>query len=84
MSVWGSYHGETLGALAVTDVAIFRRTYDALIQQPILIASPACADPLQQEAQMAVALTAVEKALQAQAHEISALILEPLVQAVVA
>lgn len=77
----GSYHGETLGALAVTDVAIFRRTYDALIQQPILIASPACADPLQQEAQMAVALTALEKVLQAQAHEISALILEPLVQA---
>ena len=77
----GSYHGETLGALAVTDVAIFRSTYDALIQKPILIASPACAAVTEQPAQMQVALDALEHTLKTQASSIAALILEPLVQA---
>lgn len=77
----GSYHGETLGALAVTDVAIFRSTYDALIQAPILVASPACANPQEQPMRMQAALCELENTLQTHAHEISALILEPLVQA---
>ena len=77
----GSYHGETLGALGVTDVAIFRSTYSDLIQQAVLISSPACADPQQQEANLQIALAELEAVLQTQAAEISALILEPLVQA---
>lgn len=77
----GSYHGETLGALGVTDVAIFRSTYSDLIQQAILIPSPACADPQQQESNLQIALAGLEAILQTQAAEISALILEPLVQA---
>ncbi len=77
----GSYHGETLGALAVTDVAIFRSTYDALIQKPVLIASPACADPAEQNARMAASLAELEAVLAEQSEQIAALILEPLVQA---
>ncbi len=77
----GSYHGETLGALGVTDVAIFRATYSDLIAQAILIASPACADVRQQQESMHAALAALEQVLQTQADEICALILEPLVQA---
>src|SRR5580765_5954207 len=33
VSLEGSYHGETLGALAVTDVAIFRDTYARLLMR---------------------------------------------------
>ena len=33
MSLAGGYHGETLGALAVTDVALFRDTYAPLLNR---------------------------------------------------
>ena len=36
----GSYHGETVGALAVTDVALFRDAYGPLLQQAHVVASP--------------------------------------------
>ena len=32
VSLEGSYHGETLGALSVTDVALFRETYEPLLR----------------------------------------------------
>ena len=34
------YHGETLGALAVTDVAIFREAYGSLLQDVYTVTSP--------------------------------------------
>lgn len=40
VSLGGSYHGETLGALAVTDVAIFRDAYGALLQNNIVLNFP--------------------------------------------
>lgn len=40
VSLNGSYHGETLGALAVTDVAIFRDAYGALLQNNIVLEFP--------------------------------------------
>jgi adenosylmethionine-8-amino-7-oxononanoate aminotransferase len=40
VSVAGSYHGETLGALAVTDVPIFRDTYAPLIRGAATAPSP--------------------------------------------
>ncbi|PSJ23913.1 adenosylmethionine--8-amino-7-oxononanoate aminotransferase BioA, partial [Streptosporangium nondiastaticum] len=36
----GSYHGETLGALSVSDVALYRATYAPLLLEPILMPSP--------------------------------------------
>ena len=38
--VSGSYHGETLGALAVTDVPLFRKAYGALLQGVHVVPSP--------------------------------------------
>ena len=35
-----SYHGETLGALSVTDVALFREAYAGLLKSVHIIASP--------------------------------------------
>src|ERR1700710_2113524 len=36
----GGYHGETIGALAVTDVAIFRDAYGPLLQRAHVVTSP--------------------------------------------
>jgi adenosylmethionine-8-amino-7-oxononanoate aminotransferase len=70
VSFAGSYHGETLGALAVTDVAIFRDAYGPLLNHNLIAPFPA--DD--------AALDALETLIAAQHHEIAALIVEPLVQ----
>lgn len=69
------YHGETIGALAVTDVAVFRDAYDPLLMRAHTVESPD--SRLGNEAQAIEAL----RELLAQRHgEIAALIVEPLVQ----
>ncbi len=68
----GGYHGETIGALAVTDVAIFRDAYGPLLNNNLLIPSPA--DGIDESA------AALEKLLDTRHNEIAALIVEPLVQ----
>jgi adenosylmethionine---8-amino-7-oxononanoate aminotransferase len=40
VSLRGSYHGETLGALAVTDVPLFKDTYAPLVMRSSQVASP--------------------------------------------
>src|SRR5271169_3427189 len=40
ISLENSYHGETLGALSVTDVALFKDAYGALVQQNATVPSP--------------------------------------------
>lgn len=37
-----SYHGETLGALAVGDVSLYKETYEPLLMQVITVPSPDC------------------------------------------
>src|SRR5262249_55192946 len=44
VSLEGGYHGETVGALGVTDVAIFRDAYAPLLHESILAPFPS-ADP---------------------------------------
>ncbi|MBT9475225.1 adenosylmethionine--8-amino-7-oxononanoate transaminase [Polaromonas sp.] len=77
------YHGETLGALAVTDVAVFRDAYDPLLMRSHQVMSPDARQALPGESATDVALRAAAalEALLAERHEhIAALILEPLVQ----
>jgi adenosylmethionine-8-amino-7-oxononanoate aminotransferase len=78
-----SYHGETLGALSVTDVAIFKDTYEPLLRQGIQVPSPDWRMAETGESPEAYALRCAE-ALEVQValhhQEIAALILEPLVQ----
>ncbi|QIM53114.1 adenosylmethionine--8-amino-7-oxononanoate transaminase [Hydrogenophaga crocea] len=71
------YHGETLGALAVTDVALFRDAYDPLLLRAHVVASP---DSRAGPAQEAAALRELERLLQRRHDQIAALIVEPLVQ----
>ncbi len=77
------YHGETLGALAVTDVAIFRDAYDPLLMRSHQVMSPDArqAAPGETAADVAARAAADLEALLDQRHaHIAALILEPLVQ----
>lgn len=77
------YHGETLGALAVTDVAVFRDAYDPLLMRSHQVMSPDARQAAEGETAGEVAARAAHdlRALLAQRHErIAALIVEPLVQ----
>ncbi len=78
-----SYHGETLGALAVGDVALYKETYQPLLMEVITAPSPDCfeRDPGESCEEHALRRFAeIETILRAQADEISAVIVEPLVQ----
>ncbi|MBO9663882.1 MAG: adenosylmethionine--8-amino-7-oxononanoate transaminase [Dokdonella sp.] len=83
VALTGGYHGETLGALSVTDVALYRETYAPLLLEPIFAPSPDAyaADPGESAADCAGrALRALRAILERQAREVSAVIVEPLVQ----
>jgi adenosylmethionine-8-amino-7-oxononanoate aminotransferase len=80
IAIEGGYHGETLGALAVTDVALYRDTYAPLLHAPRFVESPAPRPgetPLQAARRAADALDAL---LVRHAHDTCAVIVEPLVQ----
>jgi len=77
------YHGETLGALAVTDVALFRDAYAPLLRRNTTVRSPDArrASPGTAAREHALAAADALEAVLAQDHaSIAALILEPLVQ----
>ncbi|QKE41823.1 MAG: adenosylmethionine--8-amino-7-oxononanoate transaminase [Ferrovum myxofaciens] len=71
------YHGETLGALGVTDIPLFRTAYAALIRGAHTIPAPDSRIPGSE----ARSLEALATYLAAHQGEVAALILEPLVQA---
>lgn len=78
-----SYHGETLGALAVGDVALYKKTYAPLLMEAITAPSPAGCYAEVGESYEEYArrqFVKMEHILQAQQHEIAAVIVEPLVQ----
>ncbi|HEX5513250.1 MAG TPA: adenosylmethionine--8-amino-7-oxononanoate transaminase [Gammaproteobacteria bacterium] len=78
-----SYHGETLGALAVGDVALYKETYKPLLMETITVPSPDCweREPgIDWEAHSRAMFAHMERALAAHAHEVAAVIVEPLVQ----
>jgi adenosylmethionine-8-amino-7-oxononanoate aminotransferase len=79
----GSYHGETIGALAVTDVALFKDAYGPLLRASRVVASPDARGALDGETAQDVARRAardVEQLFAERADKIAAIIIEPLVQ----
>ncbi|MDP1659245.1 MAG: adenosylmethionine--8-amino-7-oxononanoate transaminase [Methylotenera sp.] len=83
ISLQNSYHGETLGALGVTDVAIFKDTYAPLLTQSAQMPSPDFRLAEAGESAEAFALRcadALESYVSAHSHELAAFIIEPLVQ----
>ncbi len=78
-----SYHGETIGALAVTDVPLFRDAYGPLLQQAHVVAAPDARTAGEGESAADVARRAagdLDALLQERAKHIAAVIVEPLVQ----
>jgi adenosylmethionine-8-amino-7-oxononanoate aminotransferase len=78
-----SYHGETLGALAVGNVQLYRDTYGPLLMETISVPSPDCfhREPGESCAAYSERMFAhMEQALTQYADEVCAVILEPLVQ----
>jgi adenosylmethionine-8-amino-7-oxononanoate aminotransferase len=76
VSLAGGYHGETLGALAVTDVALFRDTYAPLLNRNSVVP---CPDPRHRISPEAAAAT-LDAHLARHHATTAALIVEPLVQ----
>jgi adenosylmethionine-8-amino-7-oxononanoate aminotransferase len=79
----GSYHGETIGALAVTDVALFKDAYGPLLRSSRVVASPDARNAQEGETAQDVARRAakdVENLFIERADQIAAIIIEPLVQ----
>ncbi|MFP8780226.1 adenosylmethionine--8-amino-7-oxononanoate transaminase [Hydrogenophaga sp. RWCD_12] len=83
VGVAGGYHGETVGALAVTDIALFREAYAPLVRLATTVPSPDArlAAPGETPADVAErAAAALGDLLAAHAHETAAVIIEPLIQ----
>ena len=80
LSLENGYHGETVGALAVTDIALFREAYGPLLRPAKVLPSPDArlgAAPLDSAL---TAASALEAHLERHHAETAALIVEPLVQ----
>ncbi|MGH8283414.1 MAG: adenosylmethionine--8-amino-7-oxononanoate transaminase [Gammaproteobacteria bacterium] len=78
-----SYHGETLGALAVGDEPLYKQTYRPLLMDVITVPSPdcfACVAGESWEAHTRRMFAHMERALEEHHEEVCAVILEPLVQ----
>ncbi|MQA38237.1 adenosylmethionine--8-amino-7-oxononanoate transaminase [Rugamonas aquatica] len=79
----GSYHGETIGALAVTDVALFKDAYGPLLRASQTVMSPDARNATEGETAEDMARKAaadVERLFIERADKIAAIIIEPLVQ----
>jgi adenosylmethionine-8-amino-7-oxononanoate aminotransferase len=78
-----SYHGETLGALAVGNVELYKEIYRPLLMDVITVPSPDCylrAPGVSWAEHTRAQFAHMEATLAAHAHESCAVIIEPLVQ----
>jgi adenosylmethionine-8-amino-7-oxononanoate aminotransferase len=83
VALTGSYHGETLGALSVGDIPLYRRVYAPLLLETLFAPSPdafGARDEAEAERLAHAAADALGALLDAHAGEVCALIIEPLLQ----
>jgi len=83
VALGGGYHGETIGALAVGDLPLYRRVYAPLLLESLFAPSPDAflgADGESAEAVAHRAADALCALLEQHSGQVCALILEPLVQ----
>lgn len=76
ISFENSYHGETLGALSVGDVGLYKKTFEKILIKTLIAPSPK--DKSVEETMNAVA--SLDKILNDNAKNCAAVIIEPLVQ----
>ena len=78
-----SYHGETFGALAVGDVALYKETYEPLLMTCRTVESPDCFHREEQETWEQYSLRkfdAMRRELEQHHETIAAVVIEPLIQ----
>lgn len=83
VNLGNSYHGETLGALALGDVALYKDTYEPLLMDVITAPSPDAYNREPGESWEDYALrqfAGMEAILEAQHEDICAVVVEPLIQ----
>ena len=83
MTLENSYHGETLGALAVGNVELYKTIYKPLLMDVLTAPSPDCHNRDPGESWEAFSLRQfvhMERLLAAHSDELAAVIVEPLVQ----
>lgn len=83
VALTNSYHGETVGALSVGDIPLYRRVYAPLLLEALFAPSPdafGATDAADAERCADAAADALAALLDAHPDEVCALILEPLVQ----
>ncbi|RUM64151.1 MAG: adenosylmethionine--8-amino-7-oxononanoate transaminase [Sulfurospirillum sp.] len=73
ISLENSYHGETMGALAVGDVALYKEIYSEILIKTVQAKSPALVSEDE-------ALASMESLFQKYEGRVSAVVIEPLVQ----
>ncbi len=73
VSLQNSYHGETMGALAVSDTGLYKDVYQDILIKTIQAKSPALVEEEE-------ALADMERILEAYQGQINSVIIEPLVQ----
>jgi len=83
IALGNGYHGETIGALSMGDIPLYRRVYAPLLLEPIFAPSPDAYEAEPGESAEACALRRADELaaiLDAHAGTVCALVLEPLVQ----
>lgn len=83
ITLTNSYHGETVAAMSVSDVALFTETYKALLFDTIKVTSPDCymREPnTSWEEHSKRMFIHMEKALAENHQQVAAVIVEPLIQ----
>ncbi|MEO6696614.1 MAG: adenosylmethionine--8-amino-7-oxononanoate transaminase, partial [Gammaproteobacteria bacterium] len=83
ITLTNSYHGETLGALCVGNVALYKETYAPLLLETISVPSPDCFYREHDKSCTDYSrrmFAHMEEILEKHAHETCAVIVEPLVQ----
>lgn len=78
-----SYHGETLGALAVGDVALYKETYEPLLMRAITVPSPdnyECPAEQTIDEYIQLRITQMRETFERHAGQVCAVLVEPLVQ----
>jgi adenosylmethionine-8-amino-7-oxononanoate aminotransferase len=73
ISLENSYHGETMGALAVGDVALYKEIYGEILIKTVQAKSPALVDE-------DIAISHMKELFEKHKNKISAVVIEPLVQ----
>lgn len=82
ISLTSAYHGDTLGTVSVGGIQLFHKVFHSLLFQPILLPSPGeYRDLSERQAAFDRSLEELENILKEHHEEITALIMEPLVQA---